>query len=102
MHGVQHVGLQVDGAALEQLVFRAARAHIRHGVGCGRRQVPPDQRAIICPQLRRRSARHHVPAVGSGIRAHFHQVVRRGQDARVVIDHHHRVAVGQQVAHDAQ
>ena len=43
-----------------------------------------------------------MPAAGSGLRAHFHQVVRRGQDARVVIDHHYRVAVGQQVAHDAQ
>ena len=106
VHGMQRAGFQMDSAVLEQLTLRAARAHVGHGAGRGRfvlrRQIPPDQRAVIGPQLARRAAGDHVAAAGSGSRAHFHQVVRRGQDARVVIDHHHRVAVSQQVAHDTQ
>ena len=59
-------------------------------------------RGIVAGDLVNRALRNHRAAARTRGRAHFHQIVGGTQDTRIVVDHHHGVPVGNQVAHHAQ
>ena len=64
-------------------------------------QEGPDPACRVMLDVVHGSLGDDVPALGTGDRAHLHEPVGLGEDARVVVDHHHGVAVGDEVAHDA-
>ena len=59
-------------------------------------------RSLVAGDLVNRALGNHRAAVRARGRAHFHQMVGGAQDARVVVDHHHGVPVGNQIAHHAE
>ncbi len=60
---------------------------------------PPISEAGFRLYLGKRPLRDDPPAVSARARPHLHEPVCGGQDARVVVHHDHRVAVGEQIAH---
>ena len=73
------------------LVYFAAITQKRSDPGAGRRH-----------NVRYRALGDHMTAFGTSHRPHFHQMVHRCEHARVMVDHHHRITVGHQIAHHAQ
>ena len=96
---MQRLGLHRDGAEVEHLVRSGARP--REHVLLAREEAA-DARCGIGRHLGDGPLADHAPAVRPRAGAQLDEVVRLGEDARVVVHHHDGVAVGQKVAHDAE
>ena len=103
LHGVDGVRLQVDATVLERFGDAAALNPSgplpHHAPRPGEKR--PDTAFRRAFHIRNRALCDHVPAAGAGNRSHLDEPVRLGEDALVVVDHHHGVAIGEEVAHDA-
>ena len=99
MHGVDGVGLQRDGSFVEKMLGRDGRAHPHLRRACQKR---PDAAGRVRFHLGHRPLGDDAAAVGARAGADLDEVVRVAQHGHVVIHHHHGVAVGQKVVHDAR
>ena len=96
---MQPARFQVNPPQVEHfpnLCLRASRHALR-----ARKEGAYD-RGIVAGDLVNRALRNHRAAVRARGRAHFHQIIGGAQDARVVVDHHHGIPVGNQIVHHAQ
>ena len=99
MHGVDGVGLQRDGSFVEEMFGCDRRAHPHLRRACQKR---PDAAGRVRLHLGHRPLGDDAAAVGARAGSDLDEVVRVAQHGHVVIHHHHGVAVGQKVVHDAQ
>ena len=92
-------GLQANGAVVEDLLGRRLLA--TEDIG-----APGDERCDaagrVGDRIRHGGAHDDLAAVVPRARADLHQPVGLAQQRRVVVDDEHRVAVRQQVPHDAE
>ena len=93
---MQRLGGQLDASVGEHVGGGDALAYA-HGLLAG--EEAADQRGGVRLYLGKRPLRDDPPAVSARARPHLHEPVCGGQDARVVVHHDHRVAVGEQIAH---
>ena len=96
---MQPARLEVDTPQVKHVI--GARLQAR-GDARATREVRPDERGGVRRDLGHAPLRDHAPAAGARIGTHLDDVVGRAEHLDVVVDHDHGVAVGHEVAHDAQ
>ena len=99
LHRMQPARFQVNPSHVEHFPSLCARAS-HHALRP--RKKGAYNRGIVAGNLVNRALRNHRAAVRTCGRSHFHKVVRGTQDTRIVVNHHHGIAVSDQVAHHAQ
>ncbi len=98
LYRVQGAHLHLNRPGVKQLRLRRAHPHIHPGLI---RKERPDHRLLIFLQIFDCPLRDHAAAAGTRLRPHLDHPVGMPQNAGIVIDQHHRVAVRYQIIHHA-